>query len=70
MQNLFNQHAVIDGNTNVLDPTNSSMADFNPFTETPVQGVNWDYGPTFGEPINDADYQLPRQFRVSVGLRF
>ena len=70
VQNLFNQHAVIDGNTNVLDPTNSSMADFNPFTETPVQGVNWDYGPTFGEPINDADYQLPRQFRVSVGLRF
>ncbi len=25
---------------------------FNPFTESPVRGVNWDYGPTFGTALN------------------
>jgi hypothetical protein len=68
--NLFNENGVIDGNVNVLDPTNSDLEAFNPFTETPVQGVNWDFDPNFGEPINDLDYQLPRQYRISVGLRF
>ncbi len=34
------------------DPTGSQP--FNPFTETPVQGVNWDYGTKFGKPT-DAD---------------
>ena len=52
---------------------------FNPFTQTPVQGArpasgtgtsNWDYGPNFGKPRSAADYQLPRVYRVSMGLRF
>jgi hypothetical protein len=68
--NVFNNNGVIDGNTTILTPTNSSMEAFNPFTETPVQGVNWDFGQNFGEPINEADYQLSREFRFSVGLRF
>jgi outer membrane receptor protein involved in Fe transport len=68
--NVFNEQAVVDGNTTILDPTNSSHAAFNPFTETPVQGVNWDFGSNFGNPVNDADYQQPRTFRFSVGLRF
>ena len=25
---------------------------FNPFTTTPVQGVNWNYGPNFGTALN------------------
>src|SRR5215467_954741 len=28
--------------------TTAKYAPFNPFTTTPVQGVNWDYGPNFG----------------------
>jgi len=31
--------------TNVSNP--ATYASFNPFTTTPVQGVNWDYAPTF-----------------------
>ena len=70
MINVFNENGVIDGNVNVLDATNSSMEPFNPFTETPVQGVNWALDPDFGQPINTNDFQMPREFRFSVGLRF
>jgi hypothetical protein len=68
--NLFNENGVIDGNVNIVDATNSGLEAFDPFTETPVQGVNWDFDPNFGEPINDLDFQNPRQYRISVGLRF
>jgi len=51
--------------------TNASrFQTFNPFTTTPVQGVNWDYGPNFGKPLNRLAYTTPRQFRVSFGIRF
>jgi hypothetical protein len=43
---------------------------FNPFTETPVEGVNWQRGPNFGKAINPFGYQTPRTFRFTVGLRF
>jgi hypothetical protein len=56
-------------NTTVLGPR-QGFAAFNPFTETPVQGVNWDYGSNFGQPQTAANYQLPRTFRLSFGLRF
>jgi hypothetical protein len=69
--NLFNEHAVVEPNTTTLTARNdASLAPFNPFTEMPVQGVNWDFGPSFGEPQSEDDYQQPRTFRFSVGLRF
>jgi outer membrane receptor for ferrienterochelin and colicin len=79
--NAFNNQAVIAGDTSVRTAFNAArFLPFNPFTETPVQGprpaaggtptTNWDYGPTFGQPRNVADYQLPRTFRVSMGVRF
>ncbi len=56
---------------------------FNPFTETPVEcpqgaaasecqqmGANFQRGPNFGKAAEEDDYQTPRTFRVSVGLRF
>jgi hypothetical protein len=43
---------------------------FNPFTETPVRGVNWDYGPTFGTALNRLAWTSPQQFRLSFGVRF
>jgi hypothetical protein len=32
--------------------------------------VHWDYSPTFGEPQAFDDYQDPREFSFSVGVRF
>ncbi len=49
---------------------NAAYQPFNPFTTTPVQGVNWDYSPTFGRPQAFDDYQPPRQFSFSAGVRF
>jgi hypothetical protein len=56
---------------------------FNPFTEKPVEcpqgapaaqcqamGANFQRGPNFGKPDSEGDYQTPRTFRVSVGLKF
>jgi hypothetical protein len=54
--------------TNASHP--SVYSPFNPFTTTPVQGVNWDYAPTFGTPLNRFAYTTPRQFRITFGVRF
>jgi hypothetical protein len=69
--NVFNEHGLINVNTTTLDATNTAgLQTFNPFTTTPVEGVHWRKGPTFGQGVNETDYQLPRTFRFSVGLRF
>ena len=54
--------------TNVSNPTLYST--FNPFTTTPVEGVNWAKGPNFGTPLNRFAYTSPRQLRLSFGIRF
>jgi hypothetical protein len=71
VNNLFN-HQRIDGfNTTILRrDTNSAYAAFNPFTETPVQGVHWDFGPEYGKVTGTSDYQTPREASFSVGFRF
>src|SRR5204862_8100781 len=43
---------------------------FNPSTSQPVEGVNYIKGPNFGKATTEGDYQTPRTFRMSVGLRF
>lgn len=43
---------------------------FNPFTTTPVEGVNWQKGSKFGQAINPFGFQQPRTYRVGLGLRF
>jgi len=59
---------------------------FNPFTTAPVQctqidtsvaggkctssGANWMLPTTFGQPTGPTDYQQPRSFYVSFGVRF
>lgn len=43
---------------------------FNPFTQKPVEGVNWQKGPNFGKAVNQFGFQQPRTFLVSFGLRF
>ena len=69
--NVFNRQGAIGHNSTILDATNSGdFVTFNPFTESPVQGVHWDYGSNFGTPTREASYQTPRTFRFSVGARF
>jgi hypothetical protein len=69
--NLFNEKGIVSVDSTVLTAQNSSgLRRFNPFTDKPVRGVNYDFAPTFGKPTSGADYQLPRTFRVSMGVRF
>jgi Carboxypeptidase regulatory-like domain len=60
----------IDTTTLTSVNTAAKYAAFNPFTTTPVQGVNWDYGPNFGTALNRLAYTSPRQLRFSFGVRF
>jgi hypothetical protein len=50
--------------------TSTRCAAFDPFTQTPVEGVNWQKSSTFGEPTSADAYQKPRTYRVSVGVKF
>jgi hypothetical protein len=58
--------------TTVLTPVTqpARFAAFNPFTTTPVRGVNWDYGPNFGLAISRFAYTTPQSVRLSFGVRF
>jgi hypothetical protein len=75
--NVFNQFQlfdITDGaiNTTVLTAFDDAdqFAVFDPFTETPVEGVHWAKGDQFGEALGAAAYTLPRTFRFNVGFRF
>ena len=55
----------------VLTPVSTpTLAPFNPFTTTPVQGVNWNYNSNWGTPLNRFAFTSPRTFRMTFGLRF
>ncbi|HEX6095846.1 MAG TPA: TonB-dependent receptor [Thermoanaerobaculia bacterium] len=77
--NVFNEQGVeypATARGNVIDQTvfvrrtRSSLTAFNPFTTTPVEGTHYQFSPTFGQPTNREAYQDPREYRVSVGVRF
>lgn len=81
--NVFNAQRVDTTATNLLDQSvftaNNSGATscngarcqaFDPFTTTPVEGVHWAKGPSFGTAINPLAFQQPRTYRLSVGIRF
>ncbi len=67
-------------NTTILTADNAADCDtgpgvrpcvpFNPFTETPVEGVHWVRGVNFGKAVNALAFQQPRTYRIGVGLRF
>jgi hypothetical protein len=48
----------------------SGLVVFNPFTQTPVEGVNWRLAPNFGTAASRYAYTSPRTFRFNVGVRF
>ncbi|HMC23078.1 MAG TPA: carboxypeptidase regulatory-like domain-containing protein [Thermoanaerobaculia bacterium] len=72
--NLFNNNAVVSPDTLVTTRLSggpaSRLAPFNPFTQVPVEGVNYRLSPTFGQATGPASYQTPRTFQVAVGARF
>jgi hypothetical protein len=58
-------------NQGILTAANSpALQSFNPFTDTPVEGVHWRRGPTFGQQVSQQSWTTPRLFRFSVGARF
>jgi hypothetical protein len=69
--NMFNNAARTRGDIGINTRfNNTAYQAFNPFTTVPVQGVNWDYSPTFGQPQAFDDYQPARLFSFSAGIRF
>jgi hypothetical protein len=70
--NLFNEHAQISGNTQVLTHlTGAGLQRFNPLRgDQPVEGTHYRRGQLFGLPTSAAHYQTQRTYRVSLGLRF
>lgn len=73
--NLFNRFQTFNGggiNTTVLTAIDEApgLEFFDPFTETPIEGVHWVKGEQFGEAIARTAYTQPRTFRFSVGVRF
>jgi len=56
--------------TGVLSPNGGTRPNFNPFTQTPVQGVNWDFSPAFGTAQSRLAFTSPREFRLTFGVRF
>ena len=63
--NIFNEGAQTDGVT-----TLNILNDFNPYTETPVEGIDWERDEDFGTASTEDDFQTPRFYRFSVGIRF
>jgi outer membrane receptor protein involved in Fe transport len=80
--NVFNQQGIEDPDAvdkTVLTRRQSSCLQtgtstrcpaFNPFTTEPQEGIHWQKGPNFGNPTSSDAYQLPRTYRVSLGVRF
>jgi hypothetical protein len=61
----------------------SGLIRFNPFTTSPIEcpqtataaeckalGANWKKGPNFGKPTATGSYQIPRQYYITMGVRF
>jgi outer membrane receptor protein involved in Fe transport len=77
--NIFNEQGVeypATARGNVIDQTvfvrrtRATLTPFNPFTTTPVEGTHFAKSATFGQPTNREAYQDPREYRISVGVRF
>jgi hypothetical protein len=71
--NLFNEDAQTGGNRLVTTRYENRCpvcVTFNPFTETPVEGVHYRKGPKFGQATSVSHYQMPRTYSFSAGVRF
>ena len=55
---------------NTIGQAVTTRTAFNPFTTTPVEGVNWVKAANFNTPLNRAAFTSPRTLRLSFGVRF
>jgi hypothetical protein len=75
VNNLFNNSGQ-DGTSNETVYTASNqnpgrtLQPFNPFTETPVEGVHYELSPDFGQALSADEYQRPREYYFGLGFRF
>ena len=78
LRNAFNRQAQVNGNTtvSVANGTNG-LQYFDPFTTTPIEGVHYRKSAAFGTARTattfvgaQGDFQLPRTFLMSFGLKF
>lgn len=82
-QGLENVESTTSTSGAVIEKRVSVLKSFNPFTATPIEcprgtvaaqctamGANYQLRSNFGAATNKDAYQLPLQYRVSVGLRF
>ena len=73
--NVFDQSKLVNAfllDQSVLTASNAPtrFQRFDPFTQTPVQGTHWDFGPRFGQAASRFAYQPPRAVRFALGVRF
>lgn len=73
--NLFDQSKLVNPffiDQSVLTASNdpTRLQRFDPFTQEPVQGTNWNLGPRFGQAASRFAYQPPRALGVSFGVKF
>lgn len=82
--NVFNNMGVVNVDQTIYTRySGSSWLLFDPFNATPKEcpqgtaradckamGANWQKGPNFGKPLSATDYQTPRTYIVSLGVRF
>ncbi|MEO8033112.1 MAG: TonB-dependent receptor [Acidobacteriota bacterium] len=43
---------------------------FNPYSETPIEGVNYEKSAKFGQPTSPSAYQTPRTYRFALRVSF
>jgi hypothetical protein len=77
IRNLFNQFQLFNMSADEINTTVLTANDdpdrfetFNPFAQTPVEGVHWAKGTNFGKARSKDAYTLPRTFLFSLGARF
>ena len=73
--NVFDQSKLVNAflvDQSILTASNAPtrFQRFDPFTDTPVQGTHWDFGPQFGRAASRFAYQPPRAVRFALGVRF
>ncbi|CAM2006496.1 TonB-dependent receptor [Acanthopleuribacter pedis] len=66
--NMFNGDAQIDGNQTVT--AISGAPSFDIFNETPVEGIHYERGGSFGEGTLNQHFQAPREMTIDLGIRF
>jgi carboxypeptidase family protein/TonB-dependent receptor-like protein len=82
-QGVENVESTTTTSGGVINRTVRVINRFNPFTDTPKEcpqgqttaqcqalGANYQLDAAFGTPTNKDAYQLPRTYRVAVGIRF